>query len=103
MGKDRSTTPIIDIPLNELNKNFLNATPSFDPVLKANALSEYSSISIDDLRDQLYFKCVDNREVRKVLGSLKSNANGSDRINARQWKLIADVALPVITHIIIIH
>lgn len=97
--QDKSSQISVDVPLNDLNNYFTNVAKPIEPTLKVKSLQSLASQQ-PIIQDKLYFHNVSHLEVAKIVSSLKSNANGSDNITAKQLKIILEFSLPALTHII---
>lgn len=93
--------PQIDtyISLESLNHSFINNVPSFDSNLKKQSLA-FLQNSETIYKDEFFFSSVEHEDVIKIVQSLKSNASGSDGINAKLLKNSLNVIYPIITEII---
>jgi len=98
IGKIRSTAVPI-IPLDELNNYFVNLAPCFNAHQKSKTIQELSN-TLTKTPEQFYFTCTSPDIIFKIIKNLKSNASGSDNINAKLLKISMDVAIPAITDIV---
>lgn len=99
ISKANSSALPVDMPLDDINDYFVNASKPMPSYVKRNTLQTLAT-NAPALRDKFYFRNVDHHEVGKIVLSLKSNANGSDGITAKQLKFILPFALPALTHLI---
>jgi len=98
IGKTRHDLNI-NISLDELNNHFINLAPPLNENVKLETLNNLKTV-YNAPNEQFYFSGVNPASIKQIINSLKSNACGSDNLNAKLLKLSVDVAIPAITDII---
>lgn len=93
-----------DLPHNfenadDINNYFIDSIPK----LEANCdtlINFYSTHRKNTIKSIFHFKCVDENEISKIIGSIKTNSTGVDGLNILVIKLCIPFLLPYLTHII---
>ncbi len=69
--------------------------PHFDYFSKNKTLSTLRSVSVHT-QEEFFFASTNHYEIFKTIQSLKSNASGTDNINAKLLKVSAEVIYPIV-------
>ena len=91
--------PRVNVPLNELNDNFLSFSSSVNNKATADYLSELHKINPDQSRPKFNFKPILQIDVLRAIRRIKTDATGSDQIPISLVKRILFAILPAVTAI----
>lgn len=98
VGKSRQDSIPNNLDLDVLNHHFSDSV-SFDGHTKTSTLNFLSSLPTPD-HSPFSFMEITDRDIKKGVDSISSNAVGSDLIGRKMILLILDEILPVIRHIL---